>query len=25
MGSVAVYGAGKLVGRWRWRQVEILP
>ena len=25
MGSVAVYGAGRLVGRWRWRQVEILP
>jgi hypothetical protein len=25
MGSAAAYGAGRLVGRWRWRQIEILP
>lgn len=25
MGSAAVYGASRLVGRWRWRQIEILP
>jgi len=25
MASAAVYGAGRVAGRWLWRQVEILP
>jgi hypothetical protein len=25
MGSAAAYGAGRLVGHWRWRRIEILP